>query len=208
MRHPVAAIARPTYLRFLCPIEITACRILLFLGPLHPSTIAGQDISFQQWSAGVHCNSQASPRSARGHKRPFASVGPHASFTFTNRHSPGQSSRRTRADGVDVGSLSVFENSGMVGSRALNSRQHEPNSRNLKIFLAKNQKNCFLGLKFFFGQISNFFGEIQQARGPDRSMPTKRRSGGRWSQYFFEPSENRSDIGEPSLPSDPSARLF
>jgi hypothetical protein len=44
-----------------------------------------------------------------GHKRPFASVEPHASFIFTNGHSSGQSSRRTGADAVDVGSLSVFE---------------------------------------------------------------------------------------------------
>jgi ABC-type molybdate transport system substrate-binding protein len=28
--------------------------------------------------------------SVSGHKRPFASVEPHASFTFTNRHSPEQ----------------------------------------------------------------------------------------------------------------------
>jgi hypothetical protein len=34
MRHPVAAIARPTYLRFLFPIGITACRIRLNLTPL------------------------------------------------------------------------------------------------------------------------------------------------------------------------------
>jgi hypothetical protein len=34
-------------------------------------------------------------RSARGHKRPFASVEPHASFTLTNRHPQRQSARPT-----------------------------------------------------------------------------------------------------------------
>jgi hypothetical protein len=32
-RHPVAAIARPTYLRFLCPIGITVFQIGLYLRP-------------------------------------------------------------------------------------------------------------------------------------------------------------------------------
>jgi hypothetical protein len=47
--------------------------------------------------------------SAPGHKRPFASVEPHASFTFANRHSPEQQVAALGPLLIDVGSLSVYE---------------------------------------------------------------------------------------------------
>jgi hypothetical protein len=44
-------------------------------------------------------------------------------------------------------------------------------------FFWKQKRKFAFWDRIFFGQISKiFFGEIQQARGPDRSMPTKRRS--------------------------------
>src|SRR5215471_14862675 len=43
-----------------------------------------------------------------GWTRQFALVQPRASFTLTGRHSPRQSSRRTRANAVGIRSLSVF----------------------------------------------------------------------------------------------------
>jgi hypothetical protein len=91
-----------------------------------------------------------------GHKRPFASVGPHASFTFTNRHSPEQ---QVAALGPMLSTWDRFrflKNSGTVGSRALNSRRHEPSSRNLKIFFGKNQKIAFWDRNFFY-EPKNFF---------------------------------------------------
>ena len=45
---------------------------------------------------------------SKGQTRPFALIEPRASFTLTSRHSPRQSSRRTRANAVGIRSLSVF----------------------------------------------------------------------------------------------------
>jgi hypothetical protein len=50
--------------------------------------------------------------------------------------------KSSHADAADVG-FRFLKNSGMVGSRALNSRRHEPSSRNLKMFLAKIKKLLF-----------------------------------------------------------------
>jgi hypothetical protein len=46
--------------------------------------------------------------SAESQTLPFASVEQYASFTLTSRHSPRQSTRRTRADAVYVRLLSLF----------------------------------------------------------------------------------------------------
>jgi hypothetical protein len=52
----------------------------------------------------------------------------------------------------------------------------EPSFPEPEIFGNKNE-NLLFGIGIFFrANFRNFFGEIQQARGPDRSMPTKRRS--------------------------------
>jgi hypothetical protein len=109
------------------------------------------------------------------HKRPFASVKPHASFTFTNRHSPEQ---QVAALGPMLPTWDRFrflKNSGMVGSRALNSRRHEPSSRNLKFFLAKIKKIAFWDRNFFLDKFPETFlessgkraGRIAQCRPRD-----------------------------------------
>jgi hypothetical protein len=67
---------------------------------------------------------------------------PHASFAFTNRHSPEQ---QVAALGPMLSTWDRFRFliQGWSGSQALNSRRHEPSSRNLKSFFCKNQKIAF-----------------------------------------------------------------
>jgi hypothetical protein len=56
-------------------------------------------------------------------RRSFALVGPHASFTVTDRQSPGQSIRRTRADVFDARSLlALGQNSRMVAAQRKGTR--------------------------------------------------------------------------------------
>jgi hypothetical protein len=62
---------------------------------------------------------------ALGQIRPFASVELHASFTLTSRHSPRQSSRRPRADAVDVRSLWVFGKNRGIADYATDRRDVE-----------------------------------------------------------------------------------
>jgi hypothetical protein len=83
------------------------------------------------------------------HKRPFASVGPHASFTFTNRHSPGQ---QVAALGPMLSTWDRFrslKNSGTVGSRALTSRDGMSQAPGTWNFFWQKSKNCFLESDFF-----------------------------------------------------------
>jgi hypothetical protein len=70
----------------------------------------------------MQCELTTQAKPALGHKRPFASVEPHASFTFTNRHSPEQQVAALRPMLSNAGSLSVFEKFRDGRSRALNSR--------------------------------------------------------------------------------------
>ena len=63
--------------------------------------------------------------SGSGQTRPFALVEPHASFTLTSRHSPRQSSHRTRGDAVDVRSLSVFGKKSQMVRRDFSRRVPE-----------------------------------------------------------------------------------
>jgi hypothetical protein len=49
----------------------------------------------------------------------------------------------------------------------------EPCSQGPENFFGKKSKNCFLGSEFLGANFEKLFGEIQQARGPDRSMPTQ-----------------------------------
>ena len=71
-------------------------------------------------SAG-HCT-KSGAMSESGRTRPFAVAEPHSRVTLTSRHSPRQSSRRTRADVVDVRSLYFWKNSRLSRSRSLATR--------------------------------------------------------------------------------------
>jgi hypothetical protein len=88
---------------------------------------------------------------ASGHKRPVASVEPHASFAFSNKHSPEQQVAALGPMSSTWDRFRFLKNSGMVGSRALNSRRHKPRFPEAEFLFCKNQKIAFLGSRIFFG---------------------------------------------------------